>query len=398
MDYDLITVGGGLGGTALARAMAEHGARVLVVERERQFRDRVRGELLVSWGVAEAEALGLGDLLRHGCGHELRWNDLYLGGMQIMRRDYVATTPQAVPLLAFYHPAMQETLLVAAARAGADVRRGATVRLVAPGASPTVVVEAEGRSEELRARLVVGADGRGSRVRKWAGFDVRRDPERLLFSGVLMDDVGTPDDAASTAFDPGAGRISLLFPQGRGRVRAYVGFHKHAGLPRGPAFDVHRFVTESVAAGIDAAHYAGATPAGPLATFDGADSWVEHPHRRGVALVGDAAATSDPTWGQGMSLTLRDVRALRDALLAHDDWSTAGEAYAAAHDDHYRVIHAVETWWTDLLMEIGPEADERRARALPLIAGDETRMPDHFFSGPGLPADDAVRRRFFGEE
>src|SRR6266849_8117723 len=154
--YDLITVGGGLGGTALARAMAEHGARVLVVERERQFRDRVRGELLVSWGVAEAEALGLGDLLRHGCGHELRWNDLYLGGMQIMRRDYVATTPQAVPLLAFYHPAMQETLLVAAARAGADVRRGATVRLVAPGASPTVVVEAEGCSEELRARLVVG--------------------------------------------------------------------------------------------------------------------------------------------------------------------------------------------------------------------------------------------------
>jgi flavin-dependent dehydrogenase len=35
--YDIITVGGGLGGAALARAMAEHGARVLVVEREKQF-------------------------------------------------------------------------------------------------------------------------------------------------------------------------------------------------------------------------------------------------------------------------------------------------------------------------------------------------------------------------
>src|SRR5438093_1524372 len=80
---------------------------------------------------------------------------------------------------------------------------------------------AEGRSEELRARVGVGAGGRGSTERKWAGFDVRRDPERLLFSGVLMDDVGTPDDAATTAFDPGAGRISLLFPQGRGRARAY---------------------------------------------------------------------------------------------------------------------------------------------------------------------------------
>ena len=43
--YDIITVGGGLGGAALAKAMAEHGARVLVVERETQFKDRVRGEL-----------------------------------------------------------------------------------------------------------------------------------------------------------------------------------------------------------------------------------------------------------------------------------------------------------------------------------------------------------------
>ncbi len=29
----------------------------------------------------------------------------------------------------------------------------------------------------------------------------------------------------------------------------------------------------------------------------------------GVALLGDAAATSDPSFGQGMSLTLRDARA-----------------------------------------------------------------------------------------
>ena len=49
--YDLITVGGGLGGASLAKAMAEHGARVLVLERETQFKDRVRGEALVSWGV-----------------------------------------------------------------------------------------------------------------------------------------------------------------------------------------------------------------------------------------------------------------------------------------------------------------------------------------------------------
>ena len=38
--YDIITVGGGLGGSTLAKAMAERGARVLVVERERHFKDR----------------------------------------------------------------------------------------------------------------------------------------------------------------------------------------------------------------------------------------------------------------------------------------------------------------------------------------------------------------------
>ena len=62
--YDIITVGGGLGGAALAKAMAEHGARVLVLEREKQFKDRVRGENIAPWGVAETQALGLYDLLR----------------------------------------------------------------------------------------------------------------------------------------------------------------------------------------------------------------------------------------------------------------------------------------------------------------------------------------------
>jgi flavin-dependent dehydrogenase len=56
--YDIITVGGGLGGVALAKVMAEHGVRVLVLEREKQFKDRVRGEGMFPWEVAEMQALG----------------------------------------------------------------------------------------------------------------------------------------------------------------------------------------------------------------------------------------------------------------------------------------------------------------------------------------------------
>ncbi len=137
---DLLVAGGGLGGATLAKVMAERGARVLLVERERRFADRVRGEVLQPWGVAEARALGVYDPLREACGQELRWNDMFFGGMCFVHRDLAATTPQAASWITFYHPAMQEVLVEAAARVGAEVRRGARVRDVRPGDPPAVVV------------------------------------------------------------------------------------------------------------------------------------------------------------------------------------------------------------------------------------------------------------------
>ena len=43
-SYDIITVGGGLGGSVLAKVMAERGVRVLVMESQGRFVDRIRGE------------------------------------------------------------------------------------------------------------------------------------------------------------------------------------------------------------------------------------------------------------------------------------------------------------------------------------------------------------------
>ena len=59
--FDVVTVGGGMGASVLAIVMARSGARVLVLEKETKFRDRVRGEGLVPWGVAEARELGIAD-------------------------------------------------------------------------------------------------------------------------------------------------------------------------------------------------------------------------------------------------------------------------------------------------------------------------------------------------
>jgi 2-polyprenyl-6-methoxyphenol hydroxylase-like FAD-dependent oxidoreductase len=157
-------------------------------------------------------------------------------------------------------------------------------------------------------------------------------------------------------------------------------------------------MVESVQMGVTPEWYAESRVNGPLATFHGADTWVEHPYKEGVVLIGDAAAANDPTYGQGLSLTLRDVRVLRDVLLSTADWEEAGHHYAAERDRYYGALHTVTRWRTDLIYTPGPEAEARRARVLPLLAQDATRAPDHLFSGPDLPVDETVRRRFFGEE
>jgi len=395
--YDVITVGGGLGGSALAKAMAEHGARVLVLERERHFKDRVRGEQMHPWGVAEAKALGIYELLRTTCGHELPWWDAYLGLVQTGHRNLVTTTPQQAPEFSFYHPAMQEVVLQAAADAGAAVHRGAVVRDVKREGLPTVVVEREGRVEEIRARLVVGADGRTSTVRKWADFVVRRDPERRLISGVLFEDMPVPEEVSYFVANPRIGQGVPLFPQGQGRVRAYLIHERHTSRRFQGEADLPHFIAESIRTGAPAEFYANARAAGPLATFEGADTWVEHPYQAGIVLIGDAAASSDPSFGEGLSLTVRDARALRDQLLSHEDWEAAGHAYAEEHDRYYGALHTVTGWFGQILYESGPEAEARRAKAMPLIAQDGSRVPDHLFSGPDLPLDESVRRRFFGE-
>jgi 2-polyprenyl-6-methoxyphenol hydroxylase-like FAD-dependent oxidoreductase len=219
--FDIVTVGGGLGGAALAKVMAERGARVLVVEPERRFRDRVRGEFLAPWGVAEAHGLGLADALVAGGAHEAPWLDLLVGGLPISHRNLRKTTPQQMAPLCFQHAAMQEAVLEAAVACGAEVWRGARVRGLGPG--PAVTIARDGSDESVRARLVVGADGRTSAVRSWAGFATRRGPDHLRFCGVLLDDVATPEDTSLMVTSPGEGCLSYVFPQGGGRARAYFG-------------------------------------------------------------------------------------------------------------------------------------------------------------------------------
>lgn len=194
-DYDMIVAGGGLGGSALAKVMAYAGARVLVLEQEARFKDRIRGEFLPPWGVAEARRLDLEHTLQT-CGSWAPYLETGLGEA----RNLIATTPQALPALGFSHPEIQEALFQAAATAGAHVRRGVTVTAIEPGNPPRIKFYNSEGTETLSARIVVASDGRNSAARKWAGFAVTRQSHPFLFAGVLLTGLAMPHDLAHYFF------------------------------------------------------------------------------------------------------------------------------------------------------------------------------------------------------
>lgn len=160
---------------------------------------------------------------------------LYAGPSLVSRRDLVATTASSVGALNFYHPAMQQVLLDAAAAAGAEIRRPAEVVEVFPAAPPAATVRSHGRQEQLEARLVVAANGRTSRARAWAGLPARRDPECLAIAGVLHAGLSRPEDTVQMLVNWSRGEAVLLFPQGGGRFRSYLLYRRQGPLRRWPA-------------------------------------------------------------------------------------------------------------------------------------------------------------------
>ncbi len=397
-SYDIITIGGGLGGAALAKVMADYGARVLVLESETRFRDRVRGEAMVSWGVCEAMELGIYENLKDAGGWDIEYLEAAFGNNAPVRRHLRTTTEPSAPRFNFFHPDVQEVLLQGALDAGATVKRGARVSGLGTQGSRSVLATVDGSEQEFTARLVVGADGRYSRTRGWGGFQTSENPDQTFCAGLLLDEMGAPDDTTHNFRVFHKSLNALLFPQRSGKVRAYLCYPTTWGEQLSAAKDIQRFIDWSIEAGTPAEFFADAVPAGPLASFNSASTWAEHPYCGGVALVGDAAGATDPMWGQGLSLTLRDVRVLRDQLISHDDWDEAGHVYAQEHDRYFTVCNTVQSWNEKVLVETGPEADARRAHVLPLWAEDPTRRLDTFASGPDHPIDEPIRRRFFGED
>lgn len=278
------------------------------------------------------------------------------------------------------------------------MRRGVEVTGVARGTPVRLTCKTGGRTEEVSARLAAVATGRNSGLLRSLEIKINRDRHKLCVAGVLLEDVSLPEDTLHWFFDPDLGEGIGWVPQGNSCVRVYFSYWGDR-KPRfqGP-MDVARLLQELKWTGMAGEFFSRARPAGPLATFDAADAWAETPYKDGVVLLGDCAASNDPTWGQGLSIALRSSRTLRDALLGHADWNRAGEEYACELRRSYGVIRVVTGWLRELFLETGAAADARRNRAFPLFRKEPSRFPDLLFNGPDIPLNSESRARFFGED
>ena len=348
-DYDLIIVGGGIGGSALATVMAQAGRSVLLLEQSRVYEDRVRGEWIAPWGVDEVKRVGLYDLLVGAGGHHLTQHVTYDED-----RDPVQAEAEALPLgifrpgvpgpLCLGHPKHCQTLFDAALAAGVEGFRGVQVIDAVGGATPKVTFEHDGQTREARARLLVGADGRMSQVRQDAGITLHQDTPHHWFAGLLIEDAPDwPDDMQAIGTEGDFG--FLAFPQGGGKVRLYGGYaldeaRRFKGED-GPRRFLDAFVVNCAPAN---RHLVAGKPAGPLHAYINADAWTDEPFAHGVVLVGDAAGWNDPIIGLGLSITYRDVRIVSDILKASDDWSPAAFApYAEERAERMRRLRTPAT-------------------------------------------------------
>lgn len=398
--FDVAIVGGGIAGSALGATLAAAGLGVVVVERERRFRDRIRGEALHPWGAAEAARLGLLPLLRVAGARPLPVWQRYADRAPVDPFRWSEVLPDGHVEWAVPHPALQETLLAHAAAVGARVLRPARVtsfRRLPDDRSRLAVSVDEDDEVEVTARLVVGADGCRSAARRWLGAATVREPIHHAIGGCLLDGVALDEESTHQAFL--AGGMVVVFPQGETRARAYL----VCDPARTKAFrgDTAADFVVACAAPLPPGAMADARPIGPAGFFPAADVRADRLAGDGVVLVGDAAGATDPSQGHGLSLAFRDARELGEALRQNRDWYRAATAFAARREAYVAPLRAHARWAGLLTVEQGPAAEARRERVARAREADPSAggfASIYAFGPDGLVADEAARRHFFGED
>jgi kynurenine 3-monooxygenase len=339
-------VGAGLAGSALAALLADRGHDVEVVEQRADPRAAGGEDRSINLGIS---ARGIRTLRRLGLWESLQPALVPMRGRAIHRADGRSiTTPYGTDPSEILHSIRRADLNARLVERAAGARFSFGLRCTGLAGGVLTLTDAEGRTEQRRPDLVVGADGAFSAVRRHLQHGRPADHrQQVLEWGYkeLTVPAGAPIPLEALNVWPAAHGLVVAHPNPDGSHTGTL-FLPHTGDPgfaslEGPAA-VHAFFREHLprfaALVPDLAEQFAARPVGHLVTVRTAP-W--HADGR-VVLVGDAAHAVYPFFGQGMNASLEDCLVLDACLARHP----ADRATALAEFQQRRKPH------TDVLAEL----------------------------------------------
>jgi flavin-dependent dehydrogenase len=336
---DVLIVGGGPAGAVAATVLARAGARVRIVDRASFPRDKLCGDSL--------NPGTLGILRRLGLAAEVEREGLAVEGMLVtgqVGRTLVSVLgryPPGVHGRSLSRRDLDWALLREAARAGAQVETGVAVReaLLDESAGGPVVhgvkTGSNGTSRELKARVTIAADGRGSVLARSLGLSRPAEKPRRWAIGVYFEQSGERTSFGEMHIR--RGRYIGVAPLSDGLVNVCLVKASGAGDPdlRRPEAALRR---ELEADPLLSDRFSGAKLArapvvlGPLAV-DAIGASID-----GLVTAGDAAGFIDPITGDGLRFATRGGElAARAALRALEHgWPGVHAWLAAERRDAFR--------------------------------------------------------------
>ncbi len=312
-DYDAVIVGASLAGCSTAIALGRAGASVALVEKQPDpaaFK-RMCSHFIQASAVPSLERLDLLEPIMEAGGLRSRmraWTPWgWIEAPPSRAREAVNLRRELLD------PLLRET---AAATPGVELMLGRTAqRLVREGGDETVrgvvVRDREGEETSLRARLVVGADGRDSRIAELAAVKTKVSAHgRFAYGGYFE---GPPANA------DGASSIWMLDPNWAAAFPTDSGLTFYAAMPTKDRLPEFRHDPEGALVS-----FVGSIPAAPpiqasrlvspvLGKIEMPNK-VRVPVEPGLALVGDAAMAVDPLFGVGCGWAFQSAEWLSQSV------------------------------------------------------------------------------------